>query len=83
MGIELLVGVRGLGRELIEGAKTAGLRDAVFIENSDLAGEYLANEIKPGDVVLIKGSRGVRTEKVVEKLLERYELEEERDAAKR
>jgi UDP-N-acetylmuramyl pentapeptide synthase len=53
------------------------------LESSDLAGEFVADEVKPGDVVLIKGSRGVRTEKVVEKLLERYELEEERDAAKR
>jgi len=81
-GIELLIGVRGFAKELVEGAKSAGLRNAVFIENSDLAGEYLADEIKPGDVVLIKGSRGVRTEKIVEKLLERYELED-RDAAKR
>lgn len=82
-GIDLLIGVRGLGKELVEGATSAGLQNALFIENSELTGEYLADEIKPGDVVLIKGSRGVRTEKVVEKLLERYELEEERDAAKR
>lgn len=83
MGIDLLIGVRGLGKELVDGAKGAGLQNAIFIENSELAGEYLADEIEPGDVVLIKGSRGVRTEKVVEKLLERFELEEERDAAKR
>ncbi len=28
-----------------------------------------------GDLVLVKGSRGVRTEKVIEKLLEKYRLE--------
>ena len=80
--IDLLIGVRGLAKELVEGAKAAGLNNTVFLENSDLAGEFVADEIKAGDVVLIKGSRGVRTEKVVEKLLERFELEE-RDAAKR
>jgi UDP-N-acetylmuramoyl-tripeptide--D-alanyl-D-alanine ligase len=80
--IDLLVGVRGLAKELVEGANAAGLDNTVFLESSDLAGEFVADEVKPGDVVLIKGSRGVRTEKVVEKLLERFELEE-RDAAKR
>jgi UDP-N-acetylmuramoyl-tripeptide--D-alanyl-D-alanine ligase len=81
-GIDMLIGVRGLGNDLVEGAKSAGLRDSIFIEDSDLAGEYLAKEIRSGDVVLIKGSRGVRTEKVVEKLLEHFELED-KDAAKR
>jgi UDP-N-acetylmuramoyl-tripeptide--D-alanyl-D-alanine ligase len=80
--IDLLVGVRGLGRELVDGAKSAGLQNSIFIEDSGLAGEYLAKEIRNGDVVLIKGSRGVRTEKVVEKLLERFELED-KDAANR
>ncbi|MEP7075536.1 MAG: UDP-N-acetylmuramoyl-tripeptide--D-alanyl-D-alanine ligase [Acidobacteriota bacterium] len=74
-GINMLIGVRALAAELVEGAKDAGLTDSVFAENSDAAGELLMQEIRPGDVVLIKGSRGVRTEKVLEKLLEKYELE--------
>ncbi|MEO6334921.1 MAG: hypothetical protein ABIO91_08065, partial [Pyrinomonadaceae bacterium] len=57
------------------GAETEGLLNATFAEDSDAAGEMLANEIREGDVVLVKGSRGVRTEKVIERLLKEFELE--------
>ena len=40
----------------------------------------VAGSIKPGDVVLVKGSRGVRTEKVIERLLERFPLAKEGQA---
>lgn len=73
--VDMLIGVRGLGQQLVDGAKVNGLEKAVFAENSDAAGELLANEIEEGDVVLVKGSRGVRTEKVIEKLLEKFEAE--------
>lgn len=72
-GIDLLIGVRGLAKNLIDGANR--IAEKRFFENSDEAGEFLANEIKAGDLVLVKGSRGVRTEKVVEKLLRKYALE--------
>lgn len=75
-GIDRLVGVRGLASEIVEGARNAGLADAEFAEDSDQAAELVADTIKPGDVVLVKGSRGVRTEKIVEKLLEKFALEE-------
>jgi len=74
-GIDVLIGVRGLAREMVEGASEAGLQKAVFAVDSDSAGERLQTEIRPGDVVLVKGSRGVRTEKVIEKLLEKFDLE--------
>lgn len=73
-GIDLLIGVRGLAAEMTDAAKNAGISNAVFMENSEAAGEFLAGEIRSGDVVLIKGSRGVRTEKVVEKLIETFEV---------
>ena len=73
--IDMLIGVRGFGKQLVEGAKNAGIVNAVFAADSDSAGEMLADEIGEGDVVLVKGSRGVRTEKVIEKLLEKFEAE--------
>jgi len=76
-GIDSLIGVRGLAREMVESAKNAGLNEARFYNSSDEAGEFLANEINFGDLVLVKGSRGVRTEKVVEKILEKFEVSEQ------
>lgn len=73
LGVDLLIGVRGLAKDLIEGA--ANVPEKMFFENSTEAGEFLAGEIRAGDLVLIKGSRGVRTERVIETLLEKYELE--------
>lgn len=76
-GVDMLIGVRGLAREMVDGARQAGLQSAEFAENSDAACELLLGEIRDGDLVLVKGSRGVRTEKVIEKLLENFELEKE------
>lgn len=69
-GIDVLIGVRGLAEGMIESARENGLKDATFFNSSDEAGEYLCDEIKENDLVLIKGSRGVRTEKVIEKLVQ-------------
>ncbi|HEY0427101.1 MAG TPA: UDP-N-acetylmuramoyl-tripeptide--D-alanyl-D-alanine ligase [Pyrinomonadaceae bacterium] len=74
IGVDKIFGVEGLAQNLIEGARAAGIDEAEFYENSIVAGEKFLAEIQAGDFVLIKGSRGVRTEKVVEKLLENYEL---------
>ncbi len=81
-GVNMLIGVRGLAGELVAGAQAAGLEKAQFAHDSDFAGEMLAAEISKGDLVLVKGSRGVRTEKVIEKLLEKFEVEE-KDSATR
>ncbi|MEP7039198.1 MAG: Mur ligase family protein, partial [Acidobacteriota bacterium] len=74
-GIDFLVGVRGLAREMTESAKNFDLNKTKFFDSSAEAGAFLANELKTGDLVLVKGSRGVRTEIVIEKLMEKFELE--------
>lgn len=69
-GIEMLWGVRGLAQEVIEGARAAGMSEerTRFFESAEAAAAALAREVKAGDLVLVKGSRGVQTDKVVEAL---------------
>ncbi len=74
-GLDVVWGVEGHARELVEGAREGGMREAntAFFENSEEAAEALAAFVREGDLVLVKGSRGVHTEKVIGRLKERYE----------
>lgn len=65
--IDLVIGVRGLAKALAEGAASAGSQ-ARYVETPEEAGEWLAGELRPGDAVLLKASRGVKLEKALEKL---------------
>jgi UDP-N-acetylmuramoyl-tripeptide--D-alanyl-D-alanine ligase len=70
LGVDLLLGVRGLASDLIKGAQTAGMQESTarFFATPQEAAEFLAEAVEPGDLILVKGSRGVKTEVVVEKL---------------
>ncbi len=71
MGIHLLIGVRGLASELVAGAAEApggGSTLTSFCDTPERAAESLVADAIPGDLILVKGSRGVRMEKVVERL---------------
>jgi len=77
MGIDVLIGVRGLASELVAGAiepSGAGAKLTSFCETPEEAAELLIAGARPGDLILVKGSRGVRTEKVVERLMTAFGL---------
>jgi UDP-N-acetylmuramoyl-tripeptide--D-alanyl-D-alanine ligase len=65
-----LVTVGELARWIGEEALRAGLPIGALttLENSDQAVEFLRGEIGMGDVVLVKGSRGIRMDKIVSEL---------------
>ena len=63
--IDVVLGVRGLARAMVDGAKQAGAR-AEFVAGAEDAGEWLARETRDGDVVLLKASRGVKLEKALD-----------------
>ncbi|MDT5157830.1 MAG: UDP-N-acetylmuramoyl-tripeptide--D-alanyl-D-alanine ligase [Acidobacteriota bacterium] len=78
-GVDVLWGVRGLARALVEGARRGGMGAEAtrFFETSEEAASALPEFVRAGDLVLVKGSRGVHTERVVEALKARYGMSDE------
>ncbi|HSK64986.1 MAG TPA: hypothetical protein VK893_14125, partial [Pyrinomonadaceae bacterium] len=66
--------VRGLAKEITAGANEAGLARTRFFDSSEEAAAEILSEVEEGDLVLVKGSRGVATEKVVNALKQRFPL---------
>ena len=71
-GVQRLVTVGGApARRLGEAAIEAGLAasQVAHVATSDEAGALVARELTVGDLVLVKGSRGIRTDAVVARLM--------------
>jgi UDP-N-acetylmuramoyl-tripeptide--D-alanyl-D-alanine ligase len=72
--IDWVIGVAGAATEIVEGAVAAGLPRAQTrsFASSEEAAKFLEEFLLPGDLLLVKGSRGVKMERVVEALLTRH-----------
>jgi UDP-N-acetylmuramoyl-tripeptide--D-alanyl-D-alanine ligase len=72
--IDWIIGVAGDAAEIVEGAVAAGFprAQARYFSSSEEAAKFLDDFLKPGDLLLVKGSRGVKMERVVETLLTRH-----------
>ena len=72
--VDWVIGVEGDAKEIVEGAISAGIPRAQtrYFSSSEEAAEFLEELIAPGDVLLVKGSRGVKMERIVETLLTRH-----------
>src|SRR3984957_1939934 len=73
-GVDWIVGVRGDAAELVRAAVDSGHAPerAKFFENSDEAARFLAEFVAGGDLLLLKGSRGVKMEKILEAIETRH-----------
>jgi UDP-N-acetylmuramoyl-tripeptide--D-alanyl-D-alanine ligase len=74
LGVDVLWGVRGLGAEIVDGAHRAGMTATAFFASSDEAAAAVLNEVRADDLILVKGSRSVETDKIVKALKENFPL---------
>ncbi len=65
--VSYIVAVGEQGKNIAEGALAAGTSKArvLHFENNSDAGKFLLEFVKPGDVLLVKGSRGMKMEEIV------------------
>jgi UDP-N-acetylmuramyl pentapeptide synthase len=68
-GVDKLFAVGQFAEKICEGFDK---EDSVVCEDSEYATEKLFEELKPGDAVLIKGSRGIKMDTIVKKITEKY-----------
>jgi UDP-N-acetylmuramoyl-tripeptide--D-alanyl-D-alanine ligase len=75
--LDLVVGVQGNAVHLATAASAGGVA-SLFLADAESAGRWLKNTLGPGDVVLLKGSRGVHLERAIE-VLTGYKRAEDQD----
>ncbi|HUX07035.1 MAG TPA: UDP-N-acetylmuramoyl-tripeptide--D-alanyl-D-alanine ligase [Acidobacteriota bacterium] len=74
MDLDRLIVVGPLARHMAASALEAGMDPAAIkiADNKEAVIEVLDGQIRPGDLILIKGSRGVKMETIVEELTRRH-----------
>ena len=74
-GINLVIAVQGLAKEIADGAVAAGIAgpDVHFFTEINPAIDFVSRNVQPGDLILIKGSRGVHLEKMIQTLRSHYQ----------
>jgi UDP-N-acetylmuramoyl-tripeptide--D-alanyl-D-alanine ligase len=71
LGIDCLIALGEGGREIAEAARAAGLADSMVAASPEEVASSLGATARPGDLVLVKGSRSARTERVLEEFAKR------------
>jgi UDP-N-acetylmuramoyl-tripeptide--D-alanyl-D-alanine ligase len=66
-GVDIVLGVRGLASAIVAAASQRGPK-AEFVETPQAAGAWMQANLRAGDVVLLKASRGVRLEQALSAL---------------
>ncbi|HEY0703266.1 MAG TPA: UDP-N-acetylmuramoyl-tripeptide--D-alanyl-D-alanine ligase [Candidatus Acidoferrales bacterium] len=72
--IDWIAGVAGDAAEFVQAAAENGHASerTKYFDDSTQAGEFFAGFVRPGDLFLLKGSRGVKMEKILEAIEARY-----------
>ena len=64
-GLDFVVAVQGNAAQLATAACAGGV-PSLFLPDAEAAGQWLRQNLKPGDLVLVKGSRGIHLERALE-----------------
>jgi UDP-N-acetylmuramoyl-tripeptide--D-alanyl-D-alanine ligase len=74
--VDRVIGVQGAAREIVRGAIESGIpaASAHFCPHAEAAADLIEKELHRGDLVLVKGSRGVHLERIVQRLRNRFEV---------
>jgi UDP-N-acetylmuramoyl-tripeptide--D-alanyl-D-alanine ligase len=75
-GLDIVIGIQGAAQEIVRAAAKSGIPEsqAHFFANSGEAVDFVKGLLRSGDLVLIKGSRGVHTEKIVQNLRSHFSV---------
>jgi UDP-N-acetylmuramoyl-tripeptide--D-alanyl-D-alanine ligase len=66
-GVNIVVGVRGDAEKIVAGVRSQA-HEAVFIASAEEAGAWMKTNLRAGDAVLLKASRGVGLERAIASL---------------
>lgn len=71
LGVDCLIAIGSDSAEIATGAESAGLAKSKVVSGPEEAAGFLCENAQPGDLVLVKGSRSARTERVLEEFAKR------------
>jgi UDP-N-acetylmuramoyl-tripeptide--D-alanyl-D-alanine ligase len=74
--VDQLISVGPAGAAIARAAQKAGLENSVAVDSPEKAAELLGEHASPGDLILVKGSRTARMERVLEAFAQRQSPEE-------
>jgi len=66
LGVDQLITIGDMAAAIAEAARSAGLPNTSVVRSTSEAAQLLGEIASPGDLVLVKGSRGAHTEHVIE-----------------
>lgn len=71
LGIDIVITIGEAGKYTAKAAREAGMDENKVISFSDSAsaGRFVQDLIKEGDIILVKGSRGIKAEKIVKEIM--------------
>jgi len=71
--IDELIAVGETGAAIAHSAREAGLEKSVAVDSANEAAHLLGKTAAPGDLILVKGSRAARMERVLEEFAKRHQ----------